>query len=283
MRRLMTGHAIYFNKRHKRSGHLFQNRYKSVICEENPYFLELVRYIHLNPMRAGIVKEIQELDKYPWTSHSAILGRRRNPLIPERSDGPARASRSDKPDRVDESGTLLAEKTIEDLLLHFGDSVKAARRRYRKFIVKGVAQGTRPDLQGGGLVRSAGGKVSALSKEDREFSDERILGSGDFVKATLQQSERNLAEKYRPKHPLEELSALAAKRLSLAPERIRSGSRRKEYSQARALFAWLAVEKEGYPAAVVARFLGISRVGVKKAVERMTQSGQLAFAEEWLI
>jgi hypothetical protein len=103
------------------------------------------------------------------------------------------------------------------------------------------------------------------------------------VKATLQQSERNLAEKYRPKHPLEELSALAAKRLSLAPERIRSGSRRKEYSQARALFAWLAVEKEGYPAAVVARFLGISRVGVKKAVERMTQSGQLAFAEEWLI
>lgn len=49
MRRLLTGYAVSFNKRHKRSGHLFQNRYKSILCEEDPYFLQLVRYIHLNP------------------------------------------------------------------------------------------------------------------------------------------------------------------------------------------------------------------------------------------
>ena len=77
----MTGYAVTFNKRHKRSGHLFQNRYKSIVCEEDSYLLELIRYIHLNPLRAGLVKDLKELDRYPWTGHSAILGKRKNPLI----------------------------------------------------------------------------------------------------------------------------------------------------------------------------------------------------------
>ena len=50
MRRLLTGYAIYFNRKHRRYGHLFQNRYKSILCQEDPYFLELVRYIHLHPV-----------------------------------------------------------------------------------------------------------------------------------------------------------------------------------------------------------------------------------------
>ncbi len=56
MRRLLTGYAQQFNRRHQRHGHLFQNRYKSILCEEDRYLLELVRYIHLNPMRAGITR-----------------------------------------------------------------------------------------------------------------------------------------------------------------------------------------------------------------------------------
>ena len=55
MRRLLTGYANWFNRRHRRYGHLFQNRYKSILCQEDAYLLELVRYIHLNPLRAGIV------------------------------------------------------------------------------------------------------------------------------------------------------------------------------------------------------------------------------------
>ena len=57
MRRLLTGYAVNFNHRHKRSGHLFQNRYKSIICEEDTYLLELIRYIHLNPLRAAMVPD----------------------------------------------------------------------------------------------------------------------------------------------------------------------------------------------------------------------------------
>jgi len=88
MRRLMTGYAVTFNKKHKRAGHLFQNRYKSVVCEEEAYLLELIRYIYLNPLRAGLVKDLQELDTYPWSGHSAILGHCKNPLVPEVRDHP---------------------------------------------------------------------------------------------------------------------------------------------------------------------------------------------------
>ena len=74
MRKLLTGYVVNFNRRHKRYGHLFQNRYKSIICEDDPYLLELTRYIHLNPLRADMVKNLEELNKYPWSGHSAIMG-----------------------------------------------------------------------------------------------------------------------------------------------------------------------------------------------------------------
>ena len=51
MRKILTGYVVRFNRRHQRQGHLFQNRYKSIVCEEDPYLLELTRYIHLNPLR----------------------------------------------------------------------------------------------------------------------------------------------------------------------------------------------------------------------------------------
>ncbi|CAB1065606.1 hypothetical protein D1BOALGB6SA_10403, partial [Olavius sp. associated proteobacterium Delta 1] len=51
---------------HRRHGHLFQNRYKSILCQEDLYLLELVRYIHLNFLRAGIVEELKGLNKYPY-------------------------------------------------------------------------------------------------------------------------------------------------------------------------------------------------------------------------
>ena len=73
MKKLLTGYVVNFNLRHKRTGHLFQNRYKSIICEDDPYLLELTRYIHLNPLRAGLVGSLKELGYYRWSGHSAIM------------------------------------------------------------------------------------------------------------------------------------------------------------------------------------------------------------------
>ena len=61
MRRLLTGYAIGYNRRHSRIGHVFHNRYKSIVCDEDAYFRELVRYIHLNPLRAKLVKDLLSL------------------------------------------------------------------------------------------------------------------------------------------------------------------------------------------------------------------------------
>ena len=75
MRRLLTGHAIRYNRRHGRHGHLFQNRYKSILCQEDCYLLELVRYIHLNPLRAKLVADMDQLDRYPFSGHRVIVGK----------------------------------------------------------------------------------------------------------------------------------------------------------------------------------------------------------------
>ena len=56
MRRVLTGYAVSFNKKYRRHGKLFQSRYKSILCQEDIYLKELVRYIHLNPLRAGLVE-----------------------------------------------------------------------------------------------------------------------------------------------------------------------------------------------------------------------------------
>ncbi len=73
MQCLLTGYSKYFNERHKRVGHLFQNRYKSPTVDKAKYFLDVAKYIHLNPLRAGIVRSIAELEEYPWTGHGKIL------------------------------------------------------------------------------------------------------------------------------------------------------------------------------------------------------------------
>jgi len=126
-------------------------------------------------------------------------------------------------------------------------------------------------LQGGGLIRSSGGEKAGLlgqKKEERDKFDQRILGSGDFVSTTLQQSERILEKKYLPKRPIEELIEVVAERLDLSPELICSGSRKRLISDARALLAYLAVEETGHKATDVARILGIKRVSVHHAAKK---------------
>ncbi len=74
MRKLLTGYAGYYNRHHHRHGHLFQNRYNSIVVEEDAYFRELVRYIHLNPVMAKMVDSLSALDRYQWSGHGRGMG-----------------------------------------------------------------------------------------------------------------------------------------------------------------------------------------------------------------
>jgi hypothetical protein len=171
MRRLLTGYAVTYNRRHRRHGHLFQNRYKSVLCQEEPYFLELVRYIHLNPLRAKIVLNLDGLDSYPYAGHRVVLGRER-------------ASWQD----------------VNTVLSQFGGRASIARRRYREFVREGIKEGRRPDLVRGGLKRGIGGweeTRDGKAEAERIKGDERILGEGEFIENVLRTSEEELERRYR--------------------------------------------------------------------------------------
>ena len=266
VRRLPTGCAGGFNRPRKRCGHLFQNRYKSIVCEEDNYLLELIRYIHLNPLKAKPVKDLDALDKYPWAGRGVLVGALENPLIP-RIDEKSRIKQAFKCPK-DFSG--LAETTVDEVLGRFGGTLAHARRKYRDFVAKGVSPGRRAEFQGGGLFRSSGGKTAALSELKRgkkEKSDSRVLGGGDFAKAALRHAEKRLEKKYLPKRPIEETVEEVARKLDPSPESVCSGSRKKEVCRARALAAYLAVEQVGRKGSEVARILRVHRVSARQSVE----------------
>lgn len=71
MHRVLTGYTQYYNRKYRKTGHVLQGRYKSVICQSDGYLTTLVKYIHLNPVKAKIVAKAAD---YPFSSHRAYIG-----------------------------------------------------------------------------------------------------------------------------------------------------------------------------------------------------------------
>jgi len=255
MRKILTGYVVNYNRRHKRYGHLFQNRYKSIICEDDPYLLELTRYIHLNPLRAGIVKDLKELKGYKWCGHSSIMG-----MIKR---------------EWQDTDTVLA---------YFGKRRKRAIERYDEFVGRGIEVGSRPELIGGGLIRSLGGWSQVLSLRrvgSKIFSDERILGSSEFVKDVIADADEKAKETLRLTLKISDLPSLALKVCEgegVDEAELRSGLRKGEVVKSRRIFCQIAVKKMGYSGADVARFLGITT----SAVNRLAVSDELPEVEKYI-
>ena len=255
MRKLLTGYVVNYNRRHKRSGHLFQNRYKSILCEDDPYLLELTRYIHLNPFRAGMVKDMKELRRHEGCGHSAIVGAIKRPW-----------------------------QDRETILSYFGKRHKSAIEKYEKFVEDGIKAGTRLDLVGGGLVRSLGGWSQVLSLKragSKIYSDERILGGSDFVKNAIQEAEKKESETLRLNQRISDLVSLGGKICKGEGVEISdlcSGTRKKVVVRSRRIFCHLAVKRMGYSGAEIARFLGITT----SAVNRLAASDDLPDLERYL-
>ena len=223
MRRLLTGYVIRFNHRHGRSGQLFQNRYKSIICQEEAYLRELIRYIHLNPLRAGMVHTLDELKRYTYCGHSSLMGK--------------------------------AERQWQDtdyVLGYFGRSKTEARKEYEAFVKEGVSQGRRKELTGGGLIRSLGGWTEArdaLKGGVHVMSDERILGDPDFVDSIISQSEEHYERRHslrRQGYDLDRVAERVSQVLGMKPDEVFSKGRQDRKVKARSLLCL---------------FLGCKRIG----------------------
>jgi len=246
MRCLLTGYAVVYNLKYKRHGHLFQNRYKSIVCEEEPYLLELVRYIHLNPLRAGIIKTLEELEGYAWCGHGVLTGKRRR--------------------EWQETGYVLRR---------FSEERGKAIRRYRKFMEEGKGQGRRLDLVGGGLIRSLGGWSQVLSLRDSGKDvphDARILGGGDFVEETLKEADTNLRRQLRLKERTKQIGPVIVKMCKdegVSEGELRNGGQRRRVSELRAKVCYHLSHDFGIPMAEIARHVGVCASAVVKSVQKM--------------
>ena len=245
MRRLLTGYAIGFNHRHRRHGQLFQNRYRSILCQEDAYLLELVRYIHLNPLRARLVSDLKELDKYPYCGHSVLMGKKKR------------------------------EWQDTDYILRFYDSkYSIARRRYRAYVKQGIAEGRRPDLVGGGLIRSAGGwsVLKAVRKSGaRMKGDERILGDGDFVEKVLDEAGESLERKYKlgsQGYDFDWLVQHVAQLLDMEPEDVLARGKYKQTVKARALLCYWGMRELGMTSVQLAQKLNLAQPTISQSAMR---------------
>src|SRR6185295_1736288 len=244
MQRWLTRYAGVYNRRHHRSGHLFQNRYKAILVEEEPYLLELVRYIHLNPLRAKLVSSLVALDRHPWTGHAALMG-----------------------------NADAAWQSTEEVLALFDKRPGRARAAYRAFVSEGVGQGHRDDLAGGGVMRTLRTLVDAGesgSRKRAEPSDPRILGGGSFVAEAMGKvdaAERRRDRNRRRLSPADVVAA-AAKLAGVPVEQIRHSNRRRQAVVGRALACKWLVEDLGVRGVEVARLLGVTGAAVTQGVER---------------
>ena len=250
MRRLLTGYAVSYNHRHHRSGHLFQNRFKSILCQEDIYLKELVAYIHLNPLRARMVSDLKDLSKYPYGGHSVLLGRQKRDF-----------------------------QDVDYVLRLFGEKIAAARRNYGEYVRKRKVLGRRPELVGGGLIRSSGGwgVLKTMSKARIHMKgDERILGDSDFVKDILAEQKEQFERRYwlqSQGYDIDLVVEKVANVFEIEPGEVRKPGNQPLRVKARSLACYWAVRELGMSGTSVGKLLGIGQPAVSRAVVR---GGKLA-------
>lgn len=232
MRRLLTGYAVSFNRRHRRVGRLFQNRYKSIICQKDSCLAELVRYINLNPLRAHIVSSVDELNGYSYCGHSALTGLKKRPW-----------------------------QDVDYVLSYFGQTVRNARKAYLTYLKEGI-----PGVGGWSEVKKHRGKTS-----DHAISDERILGDESFVDSVIAQSAEAFDRCYELKrrgYGLDRIAERVADILKIKKEDVFAKGNQTMKVKARSMLCYWAVRETGMSIRSLAHRLGMSAPGIGYAVER---------------
>ena len=244
MRKLLTWYAQYFNRKHRRTGHLFENRYKSILCDQDNYLLALIRYIHLNPIRANIVTTVEQLDSYPWSGHRTLIGKAKHPWT-----------------------------DVDYALSEFGATRRRAINEYRRFMQEGLAQGRLPELTGGGLIRSKGGWSQVLSARRsgrKEEFDERILGNGNFVNTILKEAEEKTTRQLkfrRSGKTIDKIIEEECKKERISANELTGGGRRRKVSRLRATIAKRGLDELGLSMAEIARHVGVTTSSIAKMAE----------------
>ena len=241
MRRLLTGYAVYYNRRHERQGYLFQNRYKSILCDEEVYFKELIRYVHLNPLRAGLVDDLAGLDHYPWCGHAFVVNGAEHPW-----------------------------HNVSFVLSRFGEKSREAIRKYQEFLEGGIreeATGKKRQWQSDWSLLEWLKGLRIAGDRDEPDRDGRVLGGEKFVSGLTR--EKNKPSSLGVKSP-EELIREACGKAGLSVDALLSGSRRSNVAKLRAQLVLQLVDQPGMTLTRIGQLVGVSKSGVSKILNRET-------------
>jgi REP element-mobilizing transposase RayT len=224
MRGLNGGYASFYNKRHKKHGYLFQDRFKSVLCQQLDYALELIKYINLNPLRAGIVNSLEELKKFPWCGHGFLLG------------------------EYNAYGKTFQKR--EECLRRFGDNEQDAITAYLKYLSESCA-----------IAHGVAGQLTSIEATELKGSCKgwpAVIGTPEFVKQALENYKYHLNRKYRKAdypYVLETVSKKICTRFGITIAELKKRGRKNTRSEARAAFCYQLHIKELVPLSNIAAYL----------------------------
>ncbi|MHB0915156.1 MAG: transposase [Thermoleophilia bacterium] len=235
MQRLLTSYAMYFNRRHQRCGHLFQNRYKAIVCQDDAYFLELVRYINLNPLRARLVENMDGLGKYRYAGHSYILGKVKAEWLDPQS-----------------------------VLAFFSSSQRSALHAYSRFVCEGLESGRQQDLDGGGLKRAL--DFPERYHREKVAYDDRTLGVGSFVEGLTY---THKAESAGNELGIDAIIADICKDFSVDRERLLGKSKVRQIARARWQLAYRMERELGMTRSQIAEKLAVGIAAVAKMIDKI--------------
>lgn len=215
MHDLNTAYTNYFNRKYERVGHLFQGRYRSILVDRDPYLLELSRYIHLNPVRAGMVRSPE---RYRWSSYVGYIS----------------------------SKTSQEWLSTEQVLAQMGDDLGKARKGYRRFVDQGLKEEIPDPLQEavsgiviGGVQFWQEARDRFLKIErDQEIPTLREIHQRKDLEAIVERvaafygvSQERICKKERPAHPASQVALyLCRKKTDLSLKEIAAFFGRRHYT-----------------------------------------------------
>ncbi len=245
MQPFLTSYAMYYNKRHDRPGHLFQNRFKSILCQQDSYFFTLIKYIHRNPLRAKLVKNLDELSMFPWCGHGALLGQK-----------------------------AYDWHDVSAVWDFFNNDHEKAIGDYHKAMLADLTEKELANAKFGTIlkVKNIGWKHrDTLTDQEKNLSDVGILGDQYFIRNAL--SKRNII---RTAHDedfvFENLAMQAASLCNTSHQLLFTQRRSPSVMQARSIASAWAVDVFQRTPTEIALYLGVS---VKTAYRLINRGRQL--------
>jgi putative transposase len=235
MRRLNSRYARYYSKKYQRRGYLFQDRYKSIVTQDQKYVEEIIRYIHLNPIRSGLCKGLKELKSFPWSGHRAIMG----------------------------SVVVEDKNSIHEVLRRFGRNDQDARKAYVRFLEEGLSQ----KEDGGAIIDTL--RKNNRGTESMLSSGSWVIGDQEFVKTVLTQDKQRklrLARYSAEQVTLDNVAKKVGSALGVSIEQLRSRSRGGTVSDARKIFSYVSRKVYEFPIKEIGRYLGISGPPVSMSI-----------------